>query len=144
SCSSPPATRRWGSAAPRPSRAAWSATSPAWRRRPVSLSVRRTLALRPRQLAKPARQVPVPAAEQAHGRREDHRADNRCVEQERDCDTEAHLLELDEIALREAREDRDDDQRRTRDDPGGRAHAPSDGGRRIARLVVALLDPAEQ
>ena len=54
------------------------------------------------------------------------------------------MLELDEIPLCEARKHGDDDQRRAGDNPGGRADAPPDGGRRVARLVVALLDPAEQ
>ena len=41
------------------------------------------------------RQVPVPVAEQLHRRRQQHAADDRRVDQHRDRQADAHLLELD-------------------------------------------------
>jgi len=104
---------------------------------------------RPRHAAAAARQASgagtrFPSPEQAHRARKQYRADDRCVDQERGGDAEAHLLEHDQLAAREAGEDGDDDQRRPGDDPRGRGDAEADGIGRVAGCVEALLDPAEQ
>ena len=103
--------------------AAHNASRPARRSRPRSLG---PLDLDARQPLEPARQVPVPRAEQLHRRREQHRADDRRVDQQRDRDPEAHLLEHDEVAHGEAGEDGDDDQRRAGDQARGRRDAVDD------------------
>jgi hypothetical protein len=51
---------------------------------------------------------------------------HRRVDQERDGDAEAHLLEGDRVAHREAPEDGDDDERRAGDQPCCRLDAEGD------------------
>src|SRR6266540_3780734 len=97
-----------------------------------------------RKPLEPARQVPVPLAEQLHRCGHKHRADERRIDQQRDCDPEPHLLEHHEVACREAREDGDDDQRGARDDARRRADPVRDRVGVVARLRVALADAAEE
>src|SRR5262245_48770722 len=74
-------------------------------------STRRALELHAREPVEPARQVPVPLAEQPHRGGHQDGADDGRVEQQRDGDAEADLLEHHELAEREADEDDDDDER---------------------------------
>ena len=104
--------------------------------RPLDLDVREPL--------EPARQVPAAPVEQGERARQYDRADDRRVEQERDGDAEAHLLEHHELPGGEAGEDDDDDQRRTGDDPRRRRDAPTTASCVEPEAVVALLDPAHQ
>ena len=67
------------------------------------------------------------------------------VQQHRDGEAEAHLLEHHEVAGREAREHGDHDQRRAGDDAGGRADALGDRQACCRRVrSQRLLDAAEQ
>ena len=92
----------------------------------------------------PGRQVPVPASEKLHRRGHDHGADDGRVDEERDGDPEAHLLEHDQVAPGKAGEDRDYDQRRPGDQTCRRADAEGDRVVVVAGLRVALANPAEQ
>ena len=92
----------------------------------------------------PARQVPVPVAEQFHGGRHDDRPHHGRVDEDGDREAEAHLLEHDHLARGHAAEHADHDRGRAGDDAGGAADAVAHGLARVAGLVVALLDAAEQ
>src|SRR5262245_18809935 len=65
------------------------------------------LDVEPRQPLEAARQVPVPASQQLHGRRQEHAADERRVEDHRDGEPDAHLLDVERRERREDREHRD-------------------------------------
>src|SRR5262249_1674585 len=75
------------------------------------------LDLKSRQPVEPAWQVPVPASQQVHHGRKQDRADDRRVDQQGDGDPETHLLEHDELARGETREDGDENQRCAGDEP---------------------------
>ena len=114
-------------------RIATTASPECWTRRGAS---RPSFDLQTGQPVQPAGEVPVPLSEQLHRAWEHDRADDRRIDQQRGGDTEAHLLEHDQVAAREAREDRHDDQRRSGDDPrrGGNAERHGVSGRiRFAR-----------
>src|ERR1019366_5976518 len=118
----------------------------AWSMHAAEPPLKRTAALLAPTLqpVQKAGQVPGPSAEQAHRAGEDDDADDGRVEEERDGDAEAHLLEHDELASGEADEDHDDDQGRPGDDEGGRSDA---GGHRrggIAARVIALADATHE
>src|SRR3954453_3812053 len=66
--------------------------------------------LETRQPAEPARQVPVGVAEQLHRRRQQHCADERCVDEHRGCEADAHLLEVEERERGEDAERTDHDE----------------------------------
>src|SRR4029450_7336938 len=102
---------------------------------------RLTLDLQPRQPVEPARQVPVPVAGEFHRAGEGDGGDERGVDEERGGDPEAHLLEHDQLAAREAGEDGDDDQGGARDDAGGRGDAEAGAIRRVAGFVVGVPGP---
>ena len=70
--------------------------------------------------AKPFRQVPVAVAQQFHRRRNEHQANERRVEQQRDGDAKPHLLEHHKVAPGEVAQDRDDDQGGAGDNPARR------------------------
>ena len=68
-----------------------------------------------RKPLEPRCEVPVPGAEQLHGRRQEHCADDRGVDQDRDREPDAELLEERHRERREDREDGDHDERGARD-----------------------------
>src|SRR5215831_10595577 len=92
----------------------------------------------------PAGEVPTPAVEQGERARKNDRSDHGRIEEKSDRDTEAHLLEHDELTAGEAREDDDDDERRPGDDAGCGGDARDDRLARRADLVVALANPAHE
>src|ERR1700735_1604989 len=69
------------------------------------------------QPSEPSGQVPAAVAEEAQGAGEDDHADERGVEEKGGGDTEAHLLEHDELPAGEATEHGDDDEGGPGDDP---------------------------
>ena len=88
------------------------------------------------QPAEPARQVPVPVAEQLHRRRQQHAADDRGVDQDRRRQAHAHLLELDRRQRGEDREHRDHHRGRAGHHAGGGLDAAGDrlvGGHAASR-----------
>ena len=99
--------------------------------------------LEPRQPAQAPREVPVPAAEQLHRCGQEHRADDRRVEQHRDRQPDPQLLHVERRERGEDREDRHHHEGCTRHRPCGCADSSLDGllGRQAA--VGELLDPAD-
>src|SRR5580704_13711695 len=67
----------------------------------------------------PSGQVPAAVAEEAQGAGQDDHADERGVQEQGGGDTEAHLLEHDELSAGEAAEHDDDDEGGPSDDLGG-------------------------
>src|SRR5215211_1075500 len=80
-----------------------------------------SLDVEPRKPLKPAGQIPVALAEELHRCGHEHTADECRVDQQRNRNSEPHLLQHDEVPCREAGEDGDDDQRGARDDARRRA-----------------------
>ena len=93
------------------------------------------------QPGQPARQVPVAVAEQDHGRREQHAADDRGVEQDGDREADAELLELLQGQRAENSEHGDHDDGCAGHHAGGDADAVRDCLRGRHPAVVCLLDP---
>src|SRR5215213_3304815 len=60
-----------------------------------------------RQPLEPARQVPVPVAEELHRRWEEHSSDDRRVDQDCGCQSEAELFEVQEVERDEHEEHAD-------------------------------------
>ena len=83
------------------------------------------------------RQPPVPLAEQAHRRRDDQQPHERRVEQDRDAEPRAELLQRRRAGDDEREEDRHHHERGARDDPRRPNEPFRDGA-----LVVAVLEPA--
>src|ERR687892_261438 len=110
------------------------------------LDVRRGLGLATLASGKPlepARQVPVPLAEQLHRRRQQHGADDRGVDQDRRRQPDTELLEHQEREHPEDREDADHDDRGAGDDAGGRLDPVCDRLVHARAAVEGLPDPAE-
>ena len=78
-----------------------------------------------------------------HGGQE-HEPDQCGVDEKRDGDTEAHLLELHLVTAREADEHHDDDERSSRDDPRGRGHGMRHGVARGLPSCVAFADTTHE
>ncbi len=106
-------------------------------------AARSPLAADARQPLEPARQVPVPLAEQLHHGRQQHRANDGRVDQDRRREAEAHLLDVDLVQRHEDREHRDHHERRARHRRRGALDARRDRLLRRHAAVDELLDPAE-
>src|SRR5215216_2408220 len=86
-----------------------------------------------RQPAEPAGQVPVAVAEEGHAGRNEDGADDGGVEEDRDGQAEAELLEEDELTAGKGGEDDDHDRGGTGDDPRRRSQSGRDGLAVVAR-----------
>src|ERR1700740_1503990 len=94
--------------------------------------------------AQPGGEVPVPAAEEPHARWHEDAADERRVDQQRDPYAEPDLLNLGDLASREADEDGDDDECRPRDHPRRGRERVAHGLLVVPGLQVTLADPGEE
>ena len=103
----------------------------------------RLVLVQPRQPLEPAGQVPVGLAEQLHRRRQEHRADDRRVEQDCGRKPDAELLEERHRKRSEDREDAHHDERGTRDDAGSGLDPLRDRLVHGRAAVEPLPDPAD-
>ncbi len=92
--------------------------------------------------AEPLRDPPVALAEQLHGCRDDHHADERGVEQYGDSEPETEQLDLPDVFEHERGED-DDHDRGGGDHPGRGGQAVGDGGGGVTGSQVLLPDAGE-
>ena len=110
-----------------------------FRRRRGSRSLRR----HSRQPLEPLRQVPVPVAEELHRRRQQHAADDRRVDEDRDRQPHAQLLEDQQRQGGEDREDRDHHGGGAGHDAGGGLDPVGDRVLGWPSAVERLADPGE-
>src|SRR5581483_9830295 len=92
----------------------------------------------------PGRQPPVVAAHDRHRRRHHHRADERRVEEDRDGETAAELLEADDAPGQEPGERRDHDHGGRGHDPPRALEADRHGPAVLSGLVPGLAHPADE
>jgi zinc protease len=97
-----------------------------------------------RQPLQPLRQVPVAVAQELHRRGHQDRPHDRRVQEDRDREAEAHLLQRRDPTARERREHRDHDHGRAGDDAARGPQAVGDRLGVVLGLVVLLADPAQQ
>ena len=95
-------------------------------------------------LVQPLRHPPVEVAHQLHRGRHEHQPDDGGVEEDRDGERDADLLDLGQAGHREDQEDEDHDHGRARDRLRRVRQTAGHGGPVVMGLVVALLDPREQ
>ena len=110
---------------------------------PSPCPVRLALDGHARQPAEPARHPPVPVAEQAHRRRQQHAPDERGIDQHGDRQPQPELLDDHQPERHEDREHHDHDRRRARDHARRDRDALRHGVVRRQPAVARLLDPGE-